>query len=135
MVAMALHWAIAAAIIGLLIALAGVGLGHWLVNPFFDGGASVAIGLLLAAVAVFLAYECKGLLVGEAVQPEKLESIRALIEDQPEVLEAVRVLTMHFGPNEVLLNLDLRFRDGLSVSEINEAIDRIERTSAADIQT
>ena len=42
---------------------------------------------------------------------------------------------MHFGPHEVLLNLDLRFRDGLSVSEINEAIDRIERTSAADIQT
>lgn len=117
-----------AAIVGLAIALVGVGLGHWLGNPYLDGGASVAIGVLLAAVAVFLAYESKSLLVGEAMEPEKLANIRSLIEADPAVREAVRVLTMHFGPHEILLNLDIRFCDALSVVEVNNAVDRIERS-------
>ncbi len=102
-----------AALIGLVIALAGVALGHWLDNPYLDGSASLAIGVLLATVAVALAYESKGLLVGEAMLPEELAAIRSLIEADPAVREAVRALSMHFGPHEVLLNLDIRFRDGL----------------------
>jgi cation diffusion facilitator family transporter len=116
-----------AAIIGLLIALGGVALGHWFENPYFDGSASIAIGLLLAAVAVVLAYESKGLLVGEGVNPGKLEAIRTLIGADPSVEEVVRVLTMHFGPHEILLNLDIRFREDLSVTQVTEAIDRIEQ--------
>jgi cation diffusion facilitator family transporter len=116
-----------AAIIGLLIALVGVAMGHWLENAYFDGSASIAIGLLLAAVAVVLAYESKGLLVGEGVHPAKLAAIRAAIEADPAVEGAVRVLTMHFGPREILLNLDIRFREDLSVAEATQAIDRIEQ--------
>lgn len=121
-----------AAIIGLVIALLGVALGHWLHNPYLDGSASVAIGILLAAVAVVLAYESKGLLVGEAVLPEKLAAIRSLIEADPAVREAVRALSMHFGPHEILLNLDIRFRDGLSIAELSAAIDRIEEAIRRD---
>jgi cation diffusion facilitator family transporter len=117
-----------AAIIGLLIALFGVAFGHRLDNPYFDGGASVAIGVLLAAVAVILAYESKGLLIGEGVRPRTLASIRALVEADPAVEEAVRVLTMHFGPHEILLNLDIRFREELTITQVTEAIDRIEQT-------
>lgn len=116
-----------AALIGLLIALCGVALGHWFNNPYFDGSASIAIGLLLAGVAAVLAYESKGLLVGEGVHPDKLAAIRAVIEADPSVDEAVHVLTMHFGPEEILLNLDIRFREELSVAEVTEAIDRIEQ--------
>jgi cation diffusion facilitator family transporter len=115
-----------AAVIGLVIALAGVALGHWLENPYLDGSASIAIGILLAAVAVFLAYECKELLVGEAVQPQTLASIRSLIEADPAVRETVQALTMHFGPDEVLLNVDIRFEESLSLAELSVAIDRIE---------
>ena len=117
-----------AAIIGLFLALAGIALGHWLNNPTFDGSASIAIGILLASVAVLLAYESKGLLVGEAVRPDTLASIRKLIASDPAVREAVRVLTMHFGPHEVLLNLDLHFRTGLSDAEVSDAVDRIENS-------
>ncbi len=117
-----------AALIGLLIALAGVGLGHWLDNPYLDGSASIGIGVVLAAVAAYLAYESKGLLVGEAVLPSKLAEIRRIVAQDPAVKELVRALTMHFGPHEILLNLDIRFREGLSLADTAAAIDRIEES-------
>ena len=117
-----------AALVGLLIALAGVALGHWLDNPYLDGSASIGIGVVLASVAIFLAYESKGLLVGEAVLPSTLAEIRALVSADPAVKGLVRALTMHFGPHEILLNLDIRFRAGLSIAEATAAIDRIEES-------
>lgn len=65
---------------------------------------------------------------GEGVHPRKLEAIHTLIGADPSVEEVVRVLTMHFGPQEILLNLDIRFREELTVTQVTEAIDRIEQT-------
>jgi len=67
-----------AALVGLVVALLGVFFAQFLDNPYFDGGASIVIGLILAAVAVLLAYESKDLLVGEALDPETLKDIRRL---------------------------------------------------------
>jgi cation diffusion facilitator family transporter len=115
-----------AALLGLIIALVGVFCAHMLDNPYFDGAASILIGMVLAAVAVLLAYETKGLLVGEAVNPETLKHIRQLAESDPRVESVRSALTMYFGPHTILLAMDLRFKPGLSAAEVEESIDRLE---------
>jgi len=117
----------AAALAGILVAFLGVLLGHLLENPYLDGSASIVIGLILAVVAVLLAYESKGLLIGESVRPEQVEDIRRLVGDDPDVAVVGRPLTMHLAPKEVLLNLEVRFRKGLSVAELESAVDRMEK--------
>ena len=115
-----------AALLGLIVAFLGVFLGHLLKNPYFDGAASVIIGIILTIVAVLLAYECKGLLVGESADIQTVNSIRELAAKDPAVKEVMRVLTLHFGPDEVLLNIEILFQRELSVEELTEAIDRLE---------
>jgi cation diffusion facilitator family transporter len=115
-----------AAILGLLIALAGVFLADRYDNPIFDGGASIVIGALLAAVAVLLGYETKGLLIGEGADRETRDDIRRLVRADPVVLDVKRMLTMYFGPDTILLAMDLRFRKNLSGREMEESIKRLE---------
>lgn len=115
-----------AALVGLLVAAAGVWLGHRFEQPLFDGAASVCIGLLLMTVATVLATEARGLLVGESARPATVERIRAIAREDGAVTDVYRALTMHVGPEQVILNLDLGFRAGLSAEEVAEAIDRIE---------
>src|ERR1051325_5263645 len=76
-----------AALLGLLVALVGISLGHWLNKPYLDGVASIVIGAILGVVAAFLAYESKGLLIGEGVDDETLDSIRAIAAEDSAVLE------------------------------------------------
>jgi cation diffusion facilitator family transporter len=121
-----------AALLGLVVAFIGVFLAHIFNNPYFDGTASIVIGLILAMVAVLLAYESKGLLVGEAVDPETLKHIRALAESDPRVQSVKNALTMHFGPHTVLLAMDLAFRSDLSAAEVEESIDRLEEAIRKD---
>jgi cation diffusion facilitator family transporter len=116
-----------AALLGLVVALVGVFLGHRLSNPYFDGGASIIIGLILAVVAVLLAYESKGLLIGEGANPRTLSNICRLANADPAVAVVGRPLTMYFGPHEVLLNIDIQFRQGLTAAEIGTVINRLER--------
>lgn len=116
-----------AALLGLATAFAGVYLSHRLENPRIDGIASIVIGLLLATVAVLLAYESRGLLLGESFDSEKVEQIRKLVEADTQVVRAGRPLTMHFGPEDVLLNLDVQFRPGLGSGELAAAVDRLEK--------
>lgn len=115
-----------AALLGLLVAFVGIFLGHHLNNPYLDGVASITIGVILGVVAGFLAYESKGLLIGEGVDPQTLASIRAIAGAEPAVIEVRKALTMHFGPQEVLLTLDIRFQKELTTSEIAAAIDELE---------
>ena len=115
-----------AAMLGLLVAFLGIFFSHRLNNPYLDGVAAIVIGLILAVVAVVLAYESKGLLVGEGASRETIESICAIVQADPAVERAMPPLTMHFGPQEVLLNLDIKFRAGLSAEEIEAAVDRME---------
>jgi len=116
-----------AAILGLLVALLGVFLSHHFNNPYFDGAASVIIGVLLASVSVLLASESKALLIGEAASPQLLESVRRLVSGDPAVTSAAPPLTMHLGPYEVMLAIDVDFEDRLSASEVEQAIARMEK--------
>lgn len=116
-----------AALVGLVIAFAGIGLGQWLENPYFDGLASILIGLILMGVATILAWESKTLLIGEGADPKMVSEIQAMVERDPEVQNAKRPLTMHFGPRDVLVNLDVQFRSDLTGAEIELAVDRLER--------
>lgn len=115
-----------AALLGLLVAFVGIFLGHVLENPYLDGAASIVIGLILGGVAGFLAYETKGLLIGEGVDPKTLSSVRALVRHDDAVDEVKKSLTMHFGPSDVLLALDVRFKRHLRSPQIAEAINRLE---------
>ena len=117
----------AAALAGIVVAFLGIFIGHMTDNPAADGVASVAIGLILAVVAVLLAWETKGLLVGEGLERSAVEEIRHLAKADEAVVESGTPLTMYLGPEDVLLNLDLQFRDGLSSAEIAAAIDGVEQ--------
>ncbi len=116
----------AAALAGLVIAALGVFLSHRLEMPVLDGAASIAIGVLLAGVAVLLIRESKGLLVGEGVSPETAEAIRDLAVRDPRVRAAAAPLTMYLGPEEVLLTLDVEFERDARTDDIAAAVARIE---------
>jgi cation diffusion facilitator family transporter len=116
-----------AALLGLVFAFLGIFLGHLLKNPYLDGTASIMIGLLLVGVAFFLASETKGLLLGEGADSPMLEDIRRRVESEPAVERATEILTMYMGPYEVLVNLGVNFRPGITAEQMHEAIHRIER--------
>jgi cation diffusion facilitator family transporter len=115
-----------AALAGLAIAALGVFFSHKLQMPRLDGVASMAIGVLLAVVAVLLIRESRGLLVGEGVQRKTADAIRQLALAERSVLEAGRVLSMYVGPEEILVTLDLSFDPGLPAAEVAATIKRIE---------
>jgi cation diffusion facilitator family transporter len=115
-----------AAIFGLSIALGGILLTFLTGHPVFDGAASIIIGIILALVALVLFYETKSLLIGEGVSEADLRKIKAAIATVPEVKELMNVLTMHLGPEDILVNLDINFANGLSTDQVEEAIDKVE---------
>lgn len=115
-----------AAMLGLLIALAGIYCSQTFGIVWLDGAAAVAIGVLLACVAMFLAYECKGLLVGESASPEVVTSIRKIVDADRRVSDVWEVLTMHMSPEDVLLNLNVNFDDSLQTAEIELAVRDLE---------
>jgi cation diffusion facilitator family transporter len=121
-----------AALIGLVIALAGIGAADALHLPALDGVASLGIALVLAVTAVFLGYESQSLLTGEAAFPEVRRGIERIAAGTPGVVGINQVLTMHFGPEEVLAALSLDFDDALSAAEIEAAVSFIERTIKAE---
>ncbi len=116
-----------AALLGLVTAFLGITLGHALNLPALDGVASVVIGLILGTVAIFLVSESKGLLVGEGVLPKTLASIRDLTERDPAVARLGRALTQHFGPNDVLLAMEIQFQPDLSAAAVAAAIERLDK--------
>lgn len=115
-----------AALLGLVVAFLGVFFGHLLHNPYLDPAASVVIGIILAGVAVLLAIESKGLLVGESADPEVVRSILDIAQRHPAVELAREPMTLHLGPDDVLLNLSVRFRRDLDAEGVERAIDEIE---------
>ncbi len=115
-----------AAMAGLLVALIGIGLALGTGNPIWDGIASITIGVLLALIAFVLAFETKALLVGEAASRADRARIRSLVLAHPNVEQVGRLLTMHLGPNEFLVNLDVDLVSDLDEGEIERTIDEIE---------
>ena len=126
-----------AALLGLLVAITGLGLGILLDIPEMDGLASVIIGILLAAIAWVLAYETKGLLIGEGADPEVETNIRRIIAKHPEVLRVNEILSLQNGPMDILVTLSLDFKDGILSQEIENAISKMEkqiRTAQPDVR-
>lgn len=115
-----------AALAGLAIAALGVYASHSLNRPELDGAASVAIGVLLAVVAIVLIYESRGLLIGEGINADTARSIRGIVLADASVDAAGYPLTMYLGPDEVLLTLDVEFAPGLSAGETTAAVLRLE---------
>ena len=116
-----------AAILGLGIAFFGILLADLTGNPFYDGLASVLIGLLLAGTAVWLAYETKGLLIGESAQTPVVREIRQLVAETDGVEHVNEVLTMHMGPDFILVNLSVDFQDSLTAENLEQLIAGLSR--------
>ena len=115
-----------AALLGLVIALAGVGAAQWLAMPRLDGVASIAIGVVLAISSLLLARETKGLLIGESAHPQVRDAILRIADADPDVRSANGVLTVQMGPDEVVAALSAEFRDGLDSDDIEACVNRIE---------
>ena len=116
-----------AALIGLFVAFLGVFSGHLLGNVYLDGVASIVIGVILCGVAFLLAAESKGLLIGEGASPETVANIRKITNNDPAVDQVLKVLTLHFGPQEILLNLEIEFINNLGTDELEVTIERLEK--------
>jgi cation diffusion facilitator family transporter len=115
-----------AAMLGLVIALAGILLGEITGILYFDGIASILIGLILAGTAVWLAYETKGLLIGESANKKVVEGIRTIVLNAGPVDHVNEVLTMHMGPDYILVNISVDFADSTVAEEIEKAIDKLD---------
>ena len=116
----------AAALAGILVAAAGVFLSHQFNAPVIDGIASIIIGIILAAISLFLAWESRALLIGESADLEKVDAIQKIVQEDEAVITAGRPLTMHFGPEQILLNISVNFDPELSFPDLTQAIQRIE---------
>jgi cation diffusion facilitator family transporter len=115
-----------AAVIGLLLAAAGLGLTALTGDAVFDGAASIAIGVLLAVVAFTLGRDTKGLLIGEGALPEEREAIDRVFEEHPGVDSVEELLTMALGPASLLVAARLDFVPDLDSDAVEEAADELE---------
>ncbi|MDF1535977.1 MAG: cation diffusion facilitator family transporter [bacterium] len=120
-----------AAILGLMAAFMGVFLGQVTGNPVYDGAASIVIGLILGGTAIWLAYETKGLLIGESANPEIVHGIRILAGAYPQVEAVNEVLTLHMGPDFILVNISLDFTDTVPAGDVERTLERL-RTAIKD---
>jgi cation diffusion facilitator family transporter len=119
-----------AALIGLVVAAAGIFLGHLFDNPYIDPAASVVIGLLLVGAAFTLARETGALLLGESVGVEQTGKLKELFRADPAIETVDQVMTMQLGPQDVLLTAAVRFKRGMRIDEVDVAIARLERAVA-----
>jgi cation diffusion facilitator family transporter len=119
-----------AALVGIIIAAVGLFLTEHHSGPgdgaYWDGVASILIGVVLAIVAFVLARTSRGLLLGEAANPKSRQAIRAAIESHPNVVKVIELLTMHLAPKQILINAHVNLRDDLVTHDIEETNEEIE---------
>lgn len=115
-----------AAMLGLVVALVGILLVQLTGDARYDGLASIVIGLILGGTAAWLAYETKGLLVGESALPEVVRNIRRMAGQCPEIEVVNEVLTLHMGPEFILVNLSVDLRNSISAEDAERAIQRLD---------
>jgi cation diffusion facilitator family transporter len=115
----------AAALAGVLIVAAGLFLVQITGDAIFDGIASIGVGVVLLVVAWELGSDSRRLLLGEAMLPEDRERIREVLLSFPEVTDVLRLLTMHLGPDAVLMNAEIHVVDGLDTDRVEELMERI----------
>ncbi len=117
-----------AAMAGIIVAFVGIGLSQMTGLYWLDGAASVVIGLILAGTAWMLAVETKDLLIGEAASPATIAGIRNLAAQMPGVEKVNEVLTLHMGPEYILVNVSLDFADDCTAEHIEDEIEQLTRT-------
>ena len=119
-----------AALLGIIIAAIGIYLTDHHTGPgdgaYWDGMASISIGLVLAVVAFALARTSRGLLLGEAANKKSVVAIKQAIESHPNVVAVVELLTMHLAPKEILINAHVNLRDDLVTGDIVATIEEVE---------
>lgn len=116
-----------AATIGLVVAFVGIACADYFNLPVLDGAASVVIGIILAFVSIFLAIECKGLLLGESANSSVVRGIQALVVARDSVLQVNELRTMHLGPRDLLVAISIDFRDDVSSQDVEAEISEMER--------
>ncbi|TDI98718.1 MAG: cation transporter [Candidatus Dadabacteria bacterium] len=116
-----------AALIGLVVAFLGIFLGQVTGIVYFDGAASIIIGLILAGTATWLAYETKGLLIGESANDSIVQGIRELASGHDYVEHVNEVLTLHMGPDFILVNISLDFMDEATADEIETTVEKLDK--------
>jgi cation diffusion facilitator family transporter len=116
-----------AALIGIVLAAAGITLHHLTGQGFWDGAASIAIGLLLVGVAFSLGQQNKRALIGEALPHAEQEAIRKAILDSPGIDSVVELLTLRMSPTEVLVAARVDLDDEATGGELERAAEGVER--------
>lgn len=122
-----------AALVGLTIAFVGIFLAQALGRPELDGVASVGIGIVLAGVAIFLARESKGLLIGEPALPTVQAAVLKTAEADPAIQKANGVITTQLGPRQIVVALSVEFEDHMTAPEIEACVQRLEARVKAEL--
>jgi cation diffusion facilitator family transporter len=122
-----------AALLGLVVAFAGILAAELLEMPELDGVASLGIAAILGATAIFLARESKSLLMGEPASPAVQKKILEIVQQDPAVQRANGILTVHMGPQEIVAGLSIEFEDRLAAPEIEACVERLEARLKADV--
>ena len=117
-----------AAMVGLIFAALGVTLRQVTGSPVWDGGASIAIGVLLIAVAVKLGLDSKEMLIGRAASPDIERLIREEIESRPGVDALLELLTMYMGPDNLIVAARVALHDELGADETEDLADEVDRS-------
>ena len=115
-----------AAMAGIIVAGIGLALSQYTGNPFFDGAASVVIGVILGVTAWILAVESKQLLIGESADPEMVDGIKEMVERRGGVVGVGDVLTMHSSPDQITVLMSVDFEDELTAAEVEKIVEGIE---------
>ena len=115
-------------LLGLIVAFLGVYLGHLFHDPYYDGLASMVIGLIMIVISVVLVRESKSLLMGETTSRKTLRKIVALTEADATVLKVKKHFSTYLAPDEILLQLNTVFKADLTTIQITDAIERITKT-------
>ncbi|MER5320688.1 cation diffusion facilitator family transporter [Streptosporangium roseum] len=121
------------ALVGLILALAGVTMAVVTGDGVWDGIGTMAIGVLLAIIAVILAIETKSLLIGEGAGPEAEKRIRDALEGTPEVTRLIHMRTLHLGPEEILVAAKIAVDHDDTASEVARGIDEAEQRIRAAV--
>lgn len=116
-----------AAMAGIVAAAVGVFLAQLTGDPFYDGAASIVIGAILGVTAFLLAYESKGLLIGEAADPDLVRGLRELACSKDGIVGVGHVLTVHSSPDQITAMMNVDFRDTISAREVERIVEEIER--------
>jgi cation diffusion facilitator family transporter len=119
-----------AAMAGIIAAAAGLALSQLTGDPFYDGAASVVIGVILGCTAMLLAYESKALLIGEAADPELVAALRDMVQCKKGVTAVGQVLTVHSAPDQITAMLSVDFDDDITARDVEALVWGIEVEAA-----